>query len=118
MRISCPCRAHGPESGAIIATRASLACAAAGRNPKAMAPAAANPEPNSRRVVPFFIDIASLSYGVRDPIHPAPAEVSFNDTAVADDFVRPPGSNQSAMVEDAKLVDQLNHRLHRMLDDQ
>src|SRR5690349_6363634 len=118
MRISWPCRAHGPDSGAIIATLISLVTASAGLNPSPIAPASASPEPNSRRVGPIAIYCFSLSYRVYDPVRPSPAEIGLDDAAAADDVVGPPGGDQASMVENTELVDEPHHRLHRMFDDQ
>src|SRR5689334_7775195 len=110
MRISWPCRAHGPDSGAIIATLTSFVAASAGLNPRPIAPASASPEPNSRRVGPFAIYFFSLSCRVCDPVRPTPAEIGLDDPAVADDVVGPSGGDQAAVVENAALVDEPHHR--------
>ena len=65
--------------------------------------------------------LSSIAYcrtGDRDPVDPALAEIGLDDLGVADDVVRLAGGDQPAMVEHGEMIDQLHHRLHRVLDDQ
>src|SRR5204862_4212209 len=121
IRSSWPCRAHGPESGAIIAILTALACARAKPMPKpglASAPSA-KPAVTLRRVsFLFMLLLPPLFRGDRHPVDPLLAEIGFDDAGIADDVIRFAGGDQPAVIEHGEMIDQLHHRLHRMLDDQ
>src|SRR5258708_22264284 len=92
IRSSWPCRAHGPESGAIIAILTALACARATPMPKpglASAPSA-KPAVTLRRVsFVFMLLLPPLFRRDRHPVDPPLAEIGFDDTGIAHDVVGP-----------------------------
>src|SRR5579884_4461089 len=120
---SWPWRAHGPDSGAIIASLTVLSAARTTPG-RARAPAAkARPRLNERRVVVVVIilppcDPEFLLRTERDMVEPALAEIGLDDARVAHDLVGLARGDQPAVVEHGEMVDQMHHRLHRVLDDQ
>src|SRR3981189_2775010 len=120
LRSTCPCPAHGPESGAIIAILTVLVCARAKPMPHpglTRAPSA-KPAVTLRRVsFLFMLLLPPLFGGDRHPVDPFLAEIGFNEARVAHDVVGLAGGDQPAVIEHGEMIDQLHHRLHRVLDD-
>src|SRR3982074_2517813 len=116
IRSSCPCRAHGPESGAIIAILTVLVCARAKPMPHpglTRAPSA-KPVVTLRRVsFLFMLLLPPLFGGDRHPVDPFLAEIGFNDARIAHDVVGPAGGAQPAVIEHGAMIDHLHPALRR-----
>src|SRR6266404_6450061 len=49
--------------------------------------------------------------------HPFSAEIGFHHSGIVDDVHRQPGRDDNAVVEHDQLIADLEHRVHRVLDD-
>src|SRR6516165_4053017 len=122
IRKSWPCRAQGPDIGAIIAILTDCACARPIAGKARAAAETARPLATERLVSLWVINVSpakALSFRRHgNLLSPFLAKVSLDHFAIADHRLGPAAGDQSAMVEHVKMIDQLNHRLHRVLDDQ
>src|SRR6516162_5771443 len=122
MRSSWPCRAQGPDIGAIIAILTDFACVRPIAGKAREAAERASPLAAERLVSLWVMDVPPAKSALlfrRDGnlLRPFLAEVSLDDFAVADDRLGRAAGDQPAMVEHIEMIDQLNHSLHRVLDD-
>src|SRR5580704_10688633 len=122
MRSSWPCRAQGPDIGAIIAILTDCACARpiAG---KARAAAERARPLAAERLVSFWVihvpPLKALSFRrLGNLLSPFLTKVSLDYFVVTDHRLGRTACDQSSVVEHVKVINQLNHRLHRVLDDQ
>src|SRR6516162_8239407 len=122
MRKSWPCRAQGPDIGAIIAILTDFSCARPIAGNARAAAERARPLAAERLVslcvmnVPPAEALSLHRYG--NMLNPFLAKVSLDHFAIADHRLRWPAGDQPSVVEYVKVIDQLHHRLHRVLDDQ
>src|SRR6516165_9371440 len=122
IRSSWPCRAQGPDIGAIIAILTDCACARPiDGKPRAVAERA-SPLTAERLVSLWVMHVPpenALSFRRHGHlIGPFLTQVSLDHFAIADDRLGNAAGDQSSVVEHIKMIDQLNHRLHCVLDDQ
>src|SRR6516165_9980240 len=122
MRNSWPCRAQGPDIGAIIAILTDCDCARPMAGKAREAADRARPLAAERLVSLKVMNVPpaeALSFRRHGKlISPFLTKISLDHFAVADHRLGRAAGNQSAMVEHVKMIDQLDHRLHRVLDDQ
>src|SRR6516165_6954457 len=122
MRKSWPCRAQGPDIGAIIAILTDFACARPIAGKARATAETASPLATERLVSLWVINVPpgkALSFRCHgNLLSPFLTKVSLDHLAVADDRLWCAARDQPAVVEHIEMIDQLVHRLHRVLDDQ
>src|SRR6516164_760741 len=122
MRKSWPCRAQGPDIGAIIAILTDCACARPIAGKARAAAETARPLATERLVSLWVINVSpakALSFRRHgNLLSPFLAKVSLDHFAIADDRLRRAAGDQPAVVEHIEMIDQLDHSLHRVLDDE
>src|SRR5215469_10219025 len=122
MRSSWPCRAQGPDIGAIIAILTDCACARPIDGKARAAVERASPLAAERLVSLCVINVPpvkALSFRRHGNLRsPFLTKVSLDHVGVADHRLGCATGDQSAVVKHVKMIDQLDHRLHRVLDDQ
>src|SRR6516225_1673325 len=120
IRSSWPCRAQGPDIGAIIAILTDFACARPIAGKVRAAAETASPLAMERLVSLWVINVPpakALSFRCHgNLLSPFLTKVSLDHFAVADDCLGCAAGDQPAVVEHIEMIDQLNHRLHRVLD--
>src|SRR5215470_2090743 len=122
MRSSWPCRAQGPDIGAIIAILTDCGCARPIAGKARAVAESARPLAAERLVSLCAMNLPpakSLSFRRHgNLLSPFLAQVSLDHVAVADDRLGCAAGDQPAVVEHVEIIDQLHHRLHRVLDDE
>src|SRR6516162_7787897 len=122
IRSSWPCRAQGPDIGAIIAILTDFACARPIAGKARATAETASPLATERLVSLWVINVPpgkALSFRCHgNLLSPFLTKVSLDHLAVADDRLWCAARDQPAVVEHIEMIDQLVHRLHRVLDDQ
>src|SRR5215469_2556164 len=120
MRSSWPCRAQGPDIGAIIAILTDCACARPIDGKPRAAAERASPLTAERLVSLWVMHVPpanALSFRRHGHLlGPFLAQVSLDHFAIADDCLGRAAGDQSSVIKHIKMNDQLNHRLHCMLD--
>src|SRR5580704_5009788 len=122
MRSSWPCRAQGPDIGAIIAILTDCACARPIAGKARAAAERARPLAAERLVslwVTHVPPLKALSFRrLGNLLSPFLTKVGLDHFVVTDHRLGRAAGDQSSVVEHVKMVDQLDHRVHRVLDDQ
>src|SRR6516162_2272513 len=121
MRSSWPCRAQGPDIGAIIAILTDFACARPIVGKAKAAAETARPLAAERLVSLWVMNVPpakALSFRRHgNLLGPFLTKVSLDHFAIANYRLGCAADDQSAVVEHVKMIDQLDHRLHRVFDD-
>src|SRR5262249_35927384 len=101
---SWPCRAHGPDSGAIEAILTVFVCARPMRGAASALIAVASPAATLRRVKVLYIILSPLIRGSRHPRHPFLAQIRLDHARIADGIVGPALGYQAPVVEHGETV--------------
>src|SRR5690242_19721696 len=117
MRSSWPCRAQGPDIGAIIAILTDCACARPMAGKARAAAERARPFAADRLVSLCVINVPpakALSFRRHgNLLSPFLAKVRLDHFVIANHGLGRTTGDQSPVVEHVEMIDQLNHRLHR-----
>ena len=133
MRSSWPCRAHGPDNGAIEAILTDFAWRPRRGDRERGQRQCAKRQSLGHRASRKFLAVHQcllletmqfvltridrLVRRAGDALAPFLAEIGFDHPRVTDDSIRLAAGNHPPVIEHVEMIDQPHHRLHRVLDD-